>query len=234
MSITGEIVHSDVQALNRSVKHIARKAGVKQNNLAYMAINFALQSAAKATRPGGGIKVRKLAKKYLYRPAEKMLDTTFFWYKWVSGKGQSGFFKSDKKIRNRKDGSIKKITRGIKFWNRKKQDWDYMPIEEPGKYHPEKKRGKIPHAGLAKMGWLLSLKKLGKPVEIPSFATPAGIARMNHRSTENEAVYEAFNEVKYISKTSPQSAVIGLRKAKNRIDNYYLKKFGIEIEKEGI
>lgn len=239
MSVTAEFIEAsnggEVPALRKSIARIARKAGKKQKNIARQAIVFAVESAAKATYPGAGKNVNALPKKYRFRPVEKIVNSTFFWYKWLTSSGKFGFFKSDQDIKNRKNGSLKKILRGIKYWNKNRQGWDYLPFEGAGKYHPEAKRGKIPHAGWAKLGWILSLRKLGKKAPLPSGKKPRGsISTCISRHTETEAYYEVTNNIDYISKTSPQSAAIGLQKAKNKIDNYYLKKFGIEIERESI
>ena len=235
-SITAKVESQEVLKIIRILNQI-EKTGRKSFGIAHQAMIFAIKSAAKETKPGRGTNIARLPKKFRFRPAEKMPETGYFWYQWMpKGGGNPRFFKSDRKMRNRK-GNLKRITRGIKYWNKKRNGWDYLPYVGTGKYNTSDKRFRIPYAGLAKLGWLAALRRLGQ--NFHAFAMGRAnkvdekyISTVVERKTAAGIYFEASNKVSYVAKTSPQSAAIGLRKARKRVEHIYLKKLKREMERE--
>jgi len=225
MQPTITVSQSDVARINEIIHKIAKSAR-RVKGITTQAMVFALQSAAKATKPGSGTSLKKLPRKFRLRPIETM-PTTYFWYRWITGTGNTGIFRSDSQIRDRKD--ITRIKRGIKFWNKKSQDWDYIPYEGgAGKYNEGEKRARIPAAGWAKLGWLKTLPALGG--KQPDVSPRAAVSTLTRRETANDISLRADNLVAYIHRTSPQSAAIGIEKARNRIEKIYLPKLAQEIK----
>jgi hypothetical protein len=225
MQPTITVSQSDVARINEIIHKIAKSAR-RVKGITTQAMVFALQSAAKATKPGSGTSLKNLPRKFRLRPIETM-PTTYFWYRWITGTGNTGIFRSDSQIRDRKD--ITRIKRGIKFWNRKIQGWDYIPYEGgAGKYNDSQPRARIPFAGWAKLGWLWNLSLLGG--KQPDVSPRAPVSEFSRRETANEINLRVVNRVDYAYKTSPQSAAIGLEKARNRIEKIYLPKLAQEIK----
>ena len=217
---TAKVDPSSLRRVERLLDFVARDTTLQLKGVMMQATVFAVQSATKATHPGKAGEVNKMAKKYHFRPLEPMPDKMGVWF---LPKGSETPVQSKSGKITRKDG--KKVPKGIKFWNKKTNAWDWMPYA--GKRTLSDKRFRIPFAGAAKAGWLAALKKLGKTV--------ADIGKNKTKYTRVQITkdfIQVWNNIKYIAITSPASAREGIAKAGKRLEKVLLPKLSRDIRKK--
>ena len=205
----------DIRKLSKTFDRMSIVLGRDRESLIKQTAIFAVQSAVKATGPGKSGKVSKLPKKFKFRPLVKIPETSGYFY---TQDGENIFRTSQPinvKAKRNKDRGIKRITKGIKMWNKKTKGFTYLPYIG-AKRDESDRRFKIPFAGSAKVGWLKSLNKLDKkPVDIGENKRSS---KRFGRVTRRPGLIEIVNLVSYAAKISPQSARIGLAKASRRLD----------------
>ena len=216
----------DIRKLTGTLNRISRVLKKDADELIKQTGIFAIQSAVKLTKPGVTSKVSKLPKKFKFRPLAKIPDSFGFYYT----DGTERIFKTKRKLTRKeiKDGTLKRVTKGIKIWNKKRKGFTYTPYIGT-KRDESDPRFKIPYAGAAKVGWLKSYKQLSrKPVDI---GKNRGGKRWN-RITVRPGLLEVVNLVSYASKTSPHAAREGLRKATSRLEKTWLPRVDRRIERD--
>ena len=115
---------------------------------------------------------------------------------------------------------VKRILRGVKYFNKKKKKFDVLPFA--GKRDISKKIFKIPGAGSAKAGWLRNLPPDKKIQD--GLKTRRAIHRRTTKFSGSNQFISMENLVEYASITSPKSATIGIRAAEKRLLKTYEKK----------
>ena len=214
----------DIRKLNRTLDRVVNVLDKDKNELIKQAAIFALQSATKSTAPGVSSKVSKMPKKFRFRPLVKIPPSFGHYY---TKDGQT-IFKTKEPINLRKaENKGIKALKGIKIWSKKKKGFDYIPYIAT-KRDESDSRFKIPGAGAAKTGWLKSYKRLsGKPVDIGTNKGGKQFSRIYKR----DGLIEITNLVKYASKTSPNAAREGIKKASSRMEKVWLPKVDRRIER---
>jgi hypothetical protein len=225
--ISAEIPSSEIEKLAQVINIIERDLGKSSASILRQSMIFAVQSAAKATEPGRAGTPSKLPDKYKYRPITKYQPETPLYIN-----DDTGFtFESAKRPKGR---NIRKITRAWEFWNKAKGKMDHKPYKGTGKakYDKENRFSKIPHAGAAKAGWLKALNRLPKAPGYSDTGASTGKAQPIVQEIHSGEMHQILveNIVRYIGKTSPNAANIGLANATNRMIGSYKKKIA-ELEK---
>jgi len=175
---------------------------------------FMLVSAAKATKPGTTSKLSSLPKKARFRPLVSIPSSKGFFNK----NSRTGFiFKTDRPIKKASSQGLERISKGIKFFNKKTNSFDYIPYS--GATKETDKKFKIPYAGAAKGGYLGALHSIGNTKGTDTKGLPPGkkysTVWQGHKSAD-EFFIAIINEVEYAAKIAPQSADIGLKHGLNR------------------
>jgi len=217
----------DVRKLENTLSRIARIMKKDVNELMKQTAVFSLDSAIKATKPGESGRNAKLKNKYKFRKLAKIPESFGYYYQTTDGK----IFKTKKPINLRKKankGKYKRVPKGIKIWNKKRKGFTYTPYIGT-KADKSDKRFKIPYAGAAKDGWKRAFRKLGdsKAVKYSN--------RGNKRYTSvtrRPGLLEIVNRVSYTSKTSPNTARIGLRKGTNKLTAVWMPRVDKRIERD--
>jgi hypothetical protein len=213
-----KVLPKDLRNLSWVLSEVDKKTDILAEDLLMQGGAFAVTSAAKATEPGNKSDPRKMAVKHRFRPIEKMVGISEFWYKKETESGKTYFFKSSKniRIRKKKNKGLKKLKKGIKFWNKRKKKFDYMPTESKKKYDKSDKRTKIKYAGVAKLGWLKSFSNFKFNIDVKR-----RVSKLTKDFKGTNKGIRIDNLVEYVSKTSPQSVQVGLRAAAKRMMKIY-------------
>lgn len=217
----------DVARFKRLLEKIAYESGKGMYDLVRQTMIMALQSSAKATKPGNASTVKGLAKKHKIRPILKSSVKSGYYYELQDGKT----FRSDKEIMPWTYGKVlqnvkRRLDRVIQWWNKKQGGWDYAGYTGA----PEQEKFlKIPHAGAGKVGWYGALQKLGKPAGESGDNNAGRISKVRVQRGNLEAGIEVTNMVDYVSKTSPESARAGLNAAEQRMIKTYENKLHMVI-----
>lgn len=215
MSVSIRINPADVARVGRLLHRISFETGRDMYGIVKQTMILALQSSAKATRPGTSGTAQGLAKKYKERPILKSSVKSGFYYELQNGKT----FRTDEEITLWKHTKVlqnvkRRLDKVIQWWNKKENGWDYTAYTGT----PEQEKWKfIPHAGAGKVGWYGALKKLGKSAEGTRDNSAGRLSRAQIQKGTREAGIAVTNMVDYISKTSPESASIGLANAEKRM-----------------
>ena len=226
MSITAEIPPGEIDKLKTVLERISGEWKKSSVDILRQAMIFAIQSAAKATAPGNTSLPSKLADKFKYRPIEKYKGTPLY----VNEK--TGYmFAANTEPKSKK---IRKINRAWKYWDKGNGAFATKPYTGTAekKYDKEKKFGRIPYAGAAKAGWLKALNQLPQAPGYSDAGAETGTAMpivIESRSDSQHGI-SVENVIRYIGKTSPNAASIGLRSATNRMIGSYKKKIS-DLEK---
>jgi hypothetical protein len=216
----------DIAKFTKTLDKIARVMDKDKDGLIKQTAIFAIQSAVKLTEPGTTSKVSKLPKKFKFRPLVTIPENFGFFYTDDAGR----IFKTREKLRRNqlKDGKLRRVTKGIKTWNKKRKSFLYIPYAG-AKRDESDRRFKIPFAGAAKVGWLKSLKMLDrKPVDL---GDNKGNKRYN-RVINRPGLLEIVNLVSYASKTSPGADRKALAKATSRLEKIWLPKVDRRISRD--
>jgi hypothetical protein len=219
------LVARDARNLNDVLSEIDKETNKSAKDILEQGMALAVRSAAVATTPKGNADIQKMGMAHRFRPIEKMVGVTEFWYKKENKKGKDFFFRSKKKISTKKkigkkgqkkSRGITKLKKGIKYWRKSKKRWDYLPTESTKKYDKSIKNTRIKFAGVGKLGWMKAL---------PQFRTliraNKELNRVTKRFGGTDKSIRIDNLVDYVSKTSPESASIGIRSAGNRMIKQY-------------
>lgn len=207
--------------LESTLAHIASETGKSRADLNKQAMVFALQSATKATSPGAQSKVSTLAAKHKYRPIVGMKSQHAkgeYLYKSDSGKllGLSSML-SRRSLAKR---GFTRVESAFKAWDKKAGSWKLRPYlgNKKSGFDPAAKGGKIPGYGAAKAGWIHALRKLGKSGDTGERQGDYSDVR---RGVESLSV---TNLVRYVGRTSPRAAEIGVQSAERRMWKSYEKR----------
>jgi hypothetical protein len=226
--IKATVNESQINSLARTLHRIHETTYKSSRDIIRQAMYFACQSAAKATKPTGS----KLTDKYKYRPIVKRGKMTKNG-KYLYMYNDDEWFATEKLIsaKNLARQGIKRVERAIQLWNKKTNEWDYVPyIGSSSKYDKNLKAGKIPGSGAAKMGWKGAFGKLGYSIEMDGMNKGQRLSSLMDFGNELKAHLTVRNLVDYTQKTSPESASTGLRAAENRMYGTYLKKLDSQIQ----
>jgi len=213
----------DVLRIQSLIKHVDRTLNKDTTHIMRAALVFALQSAAKATKPHGTSKLSKMSKKYRFRPLVPIPIAVGYFY----ADGER-IFRRDKIIPKKKAEAIGlvRIKKGYKAWDKKRHGFVYIPVLYTKRDETDK-IAKIPGAGAAKAAWLQAYQKLtGKTTDTE------GIKSVLHQTRMSNDFMSVLNKVGYASNTSPQAARIGLSKAANKLEKLWLPRIERRIERD--
>jgi hypothetical protein len=191
----------------------------------------AIQSAAKATKPGDSASVKSLAMKYKLRPLfaiQSVLGGKQM-YQMPNGKTFQTENVISKKTQQAK--GLRQIKKAFQAWSKKLNRWSFIPYlgSKAGKYDADAKGGRIPGYGAAKAGWLKALSVFGKPENLDgNLRRP--VSKVSAQLTGKNPFAVIQNLVAYISKTAPESARIGVEKATNRLEKVLIPKLSKELQ----
>lgn len=218
--------------ISKDLAWVAKETGKDLDKLITTAGGWALTSASKATEPGKGLNVNKLAQKWLYRPIKKIPDSEGFWYAW-SKTGVTGMenftgkmFRSDERLTGfEKSGRAQRIRFGFEYWSRTRKRMSFLPYwdgtdSKPKKYDKTNKRGRIRSSGAAKYGWLSARARLRGTVAPKGNIYHAAEASRLHRRYH---YMKAVNHVTYIMKVGARSADIGIAMAAKQVDGFLVR-----------
>ena len=226
MSNTQRQLDNDVLRLNKLLDNVERVLKKDSDGLVLQTAVFALTSATKVTKPGDKSKISRMPKKFRFRPLVKMPDSAGFYYVTMDGT----IFKNDSQISRKSMNrrKLKRVTKGIKVFNKKQRGFTYIPWI--GTKDESDKKFKIPFAGAAKAGFLNGLKRLDKkPVDLAE----TGRSRKRYtRVTRRHGFVEIINLVAYAAKTSPGADRVGLHKATNRLEKTWIPRIERRIERD--
>ncbi|HCE46172.1 MAG TPA: hypothetical protein DET40_21720 [Lentisphaeria bacterium] len=217
----------DVERVGRLLNKISYETGRDMYSLIRQAMIMALQSSAKATKPGKSGTATGLAKKYKQRPILSSSVKAGFYYELLNGKT----FRTDEEIMPWTHGKTlqnvkRRLDKVIQWWNKKQGGWDYTAYTGA----PEQEKFlKIPHAGAGKVGWYGSLAKLGKSADGTNDNNASALSKASIQRGNLEAGIAVTNMVDYVSKTSPESASTGLANAEKRMIKTFEKKLEMTI-----
>lgn len=228
--ITATVNPADVQRVGRLLSKVAFESGKGMFDLVRQTMIFALQSSAKDTKPGKSGTADGLAKKFKFRPILKSQDATKkragqYFYEFQDGKTFNTAVEipawqySWQKIK-------RKIDKVVKWWNKEINTWDYTAYTGT----PEQQKFlKTPHYGAGKVGWYGALQKLGKSTGGYGDNKAGNLSRTQVQRGQLEAGIAVTNMVDYVSKTSPQSAGVGLVNAEKRMVKTYENKLKMTL-----
>lgn len=222
-----EIDKRDLALLNRRLDNVVNVLGKDRNVMIKKIAEWALVSAVKVTEPGNGGMTAKLAKKFRIRPLKPIPATFGYYYK---NKDTGNIFKSETPIRVKRNGNIKAIKKGVKYWNAKRKAFSYIPYDG-NKANAAEKVFKIPYAGAGKAGWKSAYKNLVKK-RVNLGDENRRQSKPFSRVIKRPGAIEITNLVSYVAKISPQAARVGLRKASNRFEGQYKKQIERRIERD--
>lgn len=237
MNIYARIDKRNLTDINRTIARVVNETSKGTSQMIKQASIWALQSASKATPPGAGLNVKRLAQRFRFRPIERIPESEGYWYAWAKkgAKGVDGrFFRSTKKLSSGvKSGRLIKIKYGIKYWSKRRNRWSYVPYwngssSRPRKYDKNVKRGRIPSAAAAKYGWLRSLGQLSK-----KSVSKGNVWHADQAANLLLRKYSmvATNRVSYVRKVAPHSASIALTKTAKRLRGFWLPKLAERARK---
>jgi hypothetical protein len=208
--------------LERSLGFLAAKTRRSMKSLVKQASIMAITSAAKATKPGKGTKVSKMADKYKFRKLETM-PSDENWYEYETQAGETKVFRADQRLRKRK--GLRRFKKGVRVWHKRTKQWVFRPWKGPRV--KSNKLFRIPHFGAAKAGWLQALRKFGRVGRSGGFTTRLSRVQMSMNKADPSVAIT--NLVKYVILTSPMSGRRGVQAAAARMRNIARKEI-IKIE----
>ena len=227
MNVVAEIPQSEIDRLKLVLDKIGGELNKSSADILRQAMIFAIQSAAKATAPGKTQLPSKLPDKYKYRPIERYRGNPVLYINESNGY----VFQSDITPKRK---NVRRITRAWKYWDKSKGQFSAKPYTGTAtkKYDKDKKFGRIPYAGAAKAGWLKALNRLPKAPGYSDGEAQTGKALpiVTESKGNGQHGISVENIIKYIGKTSPNAANIGLSSATNRMIGAYKKKIA-DLEK---
>ncbi|NLE06825.1 MAG: hypothetical protein GX638_18765 [Crenarchaeota archaeon] len=226
MSITAEIPPGEIDKLKTVLDRISGELKKSSVDILRQAMIFAIQSAAKHTKPGLETP-SKLQDKYKYRPIVDYHSKVPLYINDSSGY----VFSTKEKVKSK---NVRRITRAFRYWDKKNGKKGFLPYYGTGKkkYDKETRMGKIPYAGAAKAGWLKALNRLPQAPGYSDAGAETGTAMpiVIESRSESQHGISVENVIRYIGKTSPNAANIGLSSATNRMIGAYKKKIA-DLEK---
>lgn len=226
----------DQKQLNKLIR-VMNKIEAKGKNSIFETIKqtarFFTTSAAKETRPGTKSNPKDMAQKHRLRKvvtisSRKQVQSGLNHYYSLSNKKHFVSKVNYTPSKARKMG-IMRVTKFLDAIHRKTGKRLLLPFN-PTKGKPSKKDRKIPKAGSAKAGWLSSKNRLdGKSGKVGDISAKVGSTKIRKRGFN--PFIKMTNNVHYVSKSSPNSARIGLRKATNRLRRFHFPKLDKKIQK---
>lgn len=228
--ISAEISDHDIMRLRDTIERGAKELGVSAADLVRQASIFAIQSAARETGPGNAASPSKLAVKYKYRKIVKGTPGPLNWFRYRRLRdGRDIVFQTANDIsrRTQQKRGLKKMTRSVKVWSKKQQQFVLRIYSgtATGKYDKESRIGRIPHYGAAKAGWLKALGRLpgSKPLKSEG---DQWVPNPRISVTKQESTYQMVveNVVRYVDKISPQAAAVAMQKTANRMERIVQKR----------
>ena len=226
-----EISQPDLNRLNKLLTFTAEHTSRNMGSLVKQSAITAIQSAAKATKPGDAASVKSLALKYKLRPLFPIQSVLGGKQMYQMSNGKT--FQTENVIskKSQQAKGLKQIKKAFQSWSKKQNRWSFIPYlgEKNGKYDAGAKGGRIPGYGAAKAGWLKALSAFGKPENLDgNLKRP--VSKVSAQLTGKNPFALIQNLVAYISKTAPESARIGIEKATNRLEKVLIPKLSKELQ----
>jgi len=230
VTINQSEINRDLRVLQNRINRVADILGKDKNEMIKQVGIFATRSAAILTKPGEKANPSKLAKKYKFRPLVKIPESFGYFY---TADGEN-IFRVDKPISMRKkrnkERGLKRVTKGIKIWNKKQRRFTYLPYIGT-KVDTTDRRFKIPYAGSGKAGWVKTLLQIDQKAKESIETDLKKGGKRYGKLTQRDGLMVITNLVSYVAKTSPRSAVQGLRNASNKFKGTYKKSIDRRIER---
>ena len=153
------VTQQSINALNNLFDDVEKFTKKEVSGLVRQASIFAGQSAAKLMPPGKTSNISKLPAKYRFRSLERIPEDEGIYYE--DRDRQGVIFKVPNVISrdNVRRNNLRRITKGIKVWDKSRGTWSYWPYEG-NKRDKSDKRFRIPNAGAAKVGFLQAVRRL--------------------------------------------------------------------------
>jgi hypothetical protein len=229
--LTAHINPAQVALISKTLERIHQVTWMESKEIIKMATAMAVKSAAKATRPGTAAHYSEMAQKFRIRPVVRMSDYNgYHYYEYFDRTGNRQVFRSRNVIHQGKRARDPIMAKqAIKKWNKRGGDWRFSPFWGDKKDKKARNR-QIPGAGAAKMGWYQSLPKLDPKNKFDTmgrYKKELSALTVNLQGTS--PYVRVVNLVDYTSKTSPDSAAVGIRAADARMYATYLKKLDSQI-----
>lgn len=229
MSVDEKQLAKLVRLMNKISKEGERSifGVVKQTSILFT------ESAAKATKPGTKQRPSEMAQKHRFRKVvtisgRKQKQSGLNHYYSLSNKKHFVSKISYTPSKAKKIG-LMRVTKFLDAIHRKTGKRLLIPFN-PTKGKPSKDDRKIPKAGAAKAGWLSSKNRItGKSGKVGDISAKVGSTKIKKRGLN--PFIKMVNNVHYVSKSSPNSARIGLRKATNRLRKIELPKLDKKLQK---
>lgn len=256
-----EIPYYEMNKLNQAIKDVSKTSRQGIKSLTAQSARFFVQSVIKLTGPTPS-SLKSAAKKFKYRPLVSAKRTGVKGYIRKDGSlyrprkddPENGFyyethkgfvFRTEARLQHKKREArgrkpvtpLKKVEKAIKFWDKKKGTWGFIPYPKRS-LDMKHKFVKIPHALAAKGGWMGVLRLLNKTKGelIPKIGTK--YSRYIFRTTKDEAMAEMVNQIKYTHKKWPTAVPEALKKVTNRIRGREAKRIKRKMkqawEKQGL
>jgi hypothetical protein len=233
LPVTVHVDQASLAKLNATLGELVNKTKRNMAGAVRQAMILALRSASRATRPGTSMKPSQLPDQYRYRNMGPWPDSIGYWYyhtvKRLSANVLDWHVQTIKLTQHAKSRpDFVQAGRAIWKWNTRKNN-ERVPIPYWGaKFDKTDRRFRIPHAGAAKAGWILAIGKLGAlDGTDATYNGQRDTNRVQVVQRPDAARIRVDNLVKYVAKTSPQSATVGIRSAEAQMRHILQK----EIDK---
>lgn len=224
-------VKVDTRNVDSALQRIALATGKDMADLLNQMAIWFCQSASKAAKPGPGTNFKRIPKKYAERPFVKIEPNRWFLVSYGRGKTDAYVWHPKHPInlmsgRGKTGHTLMKMaTKGVLWWNRKKNDWAIFPWFDN---YTDKKRLRIPFAAAAKITFQVMRGLLG--------ATMVGgknqFAQAIWRKTGQGPTLFLINHLNYASKALSPSAAQGAMDATGkRITGAYKQRVDRAMER---
>ena len=198
-----------VRQFNRKLRNMAKESPKAAERLAKRSAIWFVQSVIKLTKPGTGKSVKNLPAKFKNRPIEKRPDGKFWCWDAKQSDPEKPMWLVDKMPRGATRRGFVKISKGVKWWNKKTNSFDYLPATDEN----ISKWKVIRYAGAAKGAWNKIISQLGKSSER---GNKHGEAK--RIQTSGGAKYFLHNMIQYVSKICEVNQALAL--TMNRLEGF--------------
>jgi hypothetical protein len=224
---TDEALLKDLFTVMKNIEDNGKLIG---NDLVFQTSNKFITSATVATKPGsrGSISGTKLPAKSRIRrivtigAGKQKSSNKNYYFDFKTGKIR--VWRKSITPRMQEKMNIVRITKFIEAINRKTGKFYYIPLK-PHEVDGAKsdKRARIPKAGSAKAGWLAARRKLNAKGERDIRDISPNVNKTVRQKGTDPYIFMQ-NNVRYITRISPNSARIGLSKAARAMEQQFLPK----------
>jgi hypothetical protein len=217
----------DTRQADAALDRISRVLGKEMSDLLNQMGIWFCQSASKASKPGPGSSFGKAPKKYTTRPFVKIEPNRWFLVSYGRGKTDAYVWHPNHPVnlmsgRGKSGHTLMKMaTKGVLWWNRKKNDWAIFPWFDN---YTNPQRLKVPWASAAKNAFKVMRGLLGGGGGANHFAEAKWL------KTKAGQTLFLINRVNYSSQALPNSQAV-MDTTARRIEGAYRSKVDKALEK---